>query len=150
MISYIIQVLSASIGSLGFGIIFKMKRRHLPAACLGGGATWIVYLLCMHFHMGLFAANLVATLFATTYAEILRRICKTPRTVFVIPSVVPLIPGSSLYYAMAAIVASNTERAEFYGVQTGTVSGAIAFGLLLFTALYNIFRTVQKSIQNKK
>ncbi len=144
MMSYVIQVFSASIGSLGFGIIFKMKRRHLAAACIGGGATWIVYLLCAHFQLGAFASNLIATLFASAYAEILRRICKTPRTVFVIPSVIPLIPGSSLYYAMSAVVASNTELAEFYGVQTGLVSGAIAFGILLFTVIYNIIRKIQK------
>ncbi len=143
MMAYFIQVLSASLGSLGFGIIFKMKRRHLAMAFIGGGATWTVYLLCKHFQMDLFAANFIATLFASAYAEIIRRICKTPRTVFVIPSVIPLIPGSSLYYAMSAIVASNPELAEFYGIETGVVSGAIAFGILLFTVLYNIIRKIQ-------
>lgn len=148
MTSYIIQVITASLGSLGFAIIFKMKRRHLVQASLGGGLTWLVYLLCVYFKMNIFFSNLVATIFATAYSDVVRRICRTPRTVFVIPCVVPLIPGSSLYYAMSAIVASDAEQAEFFAVQTGLVAGAIAFGILLFTVFYNIIRTIRRSVRH--
>lgn len=143
MSSYIIQILMACLGSLGFAIIFKMKRRHLPAASFGGGATWIVYLVCAHFNMNTFITNLVATIFASIYSEVLRRICKTPRTVFVIPAVVPLIPGSSLYYTMSSIVSSDVILAEHYGVQTALTAGAIAFGILLFKVLYHVTKVIE-------
>lgn len=142
MMSYVIQVFTALLGSLGFSIIFKMKRRHLPAACIGGGATWVVYLLCVHFGLDIFFANLIATLFASAYSEIVRNLCKTPRTVFVIPAVVPLIPGSSLYYAMSAVVAENESLAADYAVQTGLVAGAIAFGILLFTVFFHVVHKI--------
>ncbi|MCQ2598069.1 MAG: threonine/serine exporter family protein [Treponema sp.] len=142
MMSYVIQVFTALLGSLGFAIIFKMKRRHLPAACIGGGATWVVYLLCVHFGLDVFFANLIATLFASAYSEVVRNLCKTPRTVFVIPAVVPLIPGSSLYYAMSAVVAEDESLAADYAVQTGLVAGAIAFGILLFTVFFHVVHKI--------
>ncbi len=146
MMSYVIQILTALLGSLGFAIIFKMKRRHLPADCIGGGATWFVYLICAHFGMDIFFANLLATLFASAYSEIMRNICRTPRTVFVIPAVVPLIPGSSLYYAMSAVVAENKSLAEHFAVQTGLVAGAIAFGILLFTVVFHVVHKIIRVI----
>ncbi len=142
MISYVIQVVTALLGSLGFAIIFKMKRRHLAAACIGGGTTWIVYLLCAHFGLDIFLSNLIVTLFASAYSEVMRNFCKTPRTVFVIPAVVPLIPGSSLYYAMSAVVAENESLAADFAVQTGLVAGAIAFGILLFTVVFHVVHKI--------
>lgn len=149
MMAYVIQVFTALLGSLGFAIIFKMKRRHLTAACIGGGATWIVYLLSAHFGLDIFVSNLIATLFASAYSEIMRNFCKTPRTVFVIPAVVPLIPGSSLYYAMSAVVAENESLAADYAVQTGLVAGAIAFGILLFTVFFHVIHKIFRLIKNR-
>lgn len=149
MISYAIQIFTALLGSLGFAIIFKMKRRHLLAACIGGGTTWIVYLLCAHFGLDTFFANLIATLYAAAYSEVMRIFCETPRTVFVIPAVVPLIPGSSLYYAMSAVVAENRSLAADYAVQTGLVSGAIAFGILLFTVIFHVVHKIVRLIHSR-
>lgn len=149
MMKNAIQVLTACLGSLGFAIIFKMKRRHLATACIGGGSTWIIYLICIHFNLDIFFSNLIATFFATAYSEVMRNICKTPRTVFVIPAVVPLIPGSSLYYTMSAIVASNVILAEHYAVQTGLVAGAIAFGILLFKVIYHVVSKILKKIKGE-
>lgn len=149
MISYVIQVFTALLGSLGFAIIFKMKRRHLAAACIGGGATWIIYLICAHFGLDIFLANLIATLFASAYSEVMRNFCKTPRTVFVIPAVVPLIPGSSLYYTMSAVVAENENLAADYAIQTGLVAGAIAFGILLFTVVFHVVHKIVRLINSK-
>lgn len=150
MISNVIQILMASLGSLGFAIIFKMKRRHLAAAAIGGGATWVVYLICAHFNLNTFFSNLIATIFASIYSEVMRRICKTPRTVFVIPTVVPLIPGSSLYYMMSSIVSSDVALAEHYGIQTALTAGAIAFGILLFKVLYHVIKVLERKILKKK
>lgn len=149
MMSYVIQVFTAILGSLGFAIIFKSKRRHLAAACIGGGTTWIVYLVCIHFGLDIFFANLIATLFAAAYSEVMRILCKTPRTVFVIPAVVPLIPGSSLYYAMSALVAENESLAAEYAIQTGLVAGAIAFGILLFTVIFHVVHKIVRLIRSR-
>lgn len=149
MISYVIQVFTALMGSLGFAIIFKMKRRHLAAACIGGGTTWIVYLLCVHFGLDIFFSNLIATLFASAYSEIMRNLCRNPRTVFVIPAVVPLIPGSSLYYAMSELVAENENLAAEHAVQTGLVAGAIAFGILLFTVIFHVVHKIVRLIRSR-
>ena len=68
--SDIVQIIAAILGSLGFGIVFKMKRRRLAFACIGGGITWTVYLICIAHGQSLFMANFIATLFASVFSII--------------------------------------------------------------------------------
>ena len=52
----IIQVICAVIGSFGFSFIFHLKRDKLIVASVGGGLTWLFYLLVVHRVNGEFAA----------------------------------------------------------------------------------------------
>lgn len=126
----IIQLISGMLGSLGFSLVFNLNRKHLLAASLGGFLAWGVYLLCMSFlQMGVMSSTVTASIISQIYAEILARIYKTPTTVFVIPAVVPLIPGGSLYNTMYAAVMHDWTQFRFYGVQTLWGTLGIAIGL---------------------
>ena len=63
------------------------------------------------------------------YAELLARFMRTPATLFVIPAVIPLVPGSSLYYAMSCVVQRDLASAREYGTQTLEFALAIAAGM---------------------
>lgn len=45
MTQTIIQLLSGALGSIGFGLLFHLNRRYLPAAGVGGLLAWLAYLL---------------------------------------------------------------------------------------------------------
>ena len=98
MMQVLSQLLSAALGSVGFGLIFNLNRRYLPAAAVGGFLAWLAYLLADHALSSAFLANLLAGFCAALYAEILARCCNAPSTPFFITSAIPLIPGSTLYY----------------------------------------------------
>ena len=102
MIQVFSQLLSAALGSVGFGLIFNLNRRYLPAAGVGGLLAWLAYLLAANTLHSVFLANLLAGFCAALYAEILARCCNAPSTPFFITAAIPLIPGSTLYYCMNA------------------------------------------------
>ena len=56
------QLLSAALGSVGFGLIFNLNRRYLPAAGVGGLLAWLAYLLAANTLHSVFLANLLAGL----------------------------------------------------------------------------------------
>jgi uncharacterized membrane protein YjjB (DUF3815 family) len=60
---------------------------------------------------------------------------KTPATLFVIPGMVPLVPGSSLYNTMSYAVRGEMEAARAYGTKTLLCALAIAAGISFVTAL---------------
>ncbi len=129
-----IQLLTAFLGSLGFSLLFGLRKRHLFAASLGGLLVWGLYLLAEYYVRSIFLANLLASAFAVVYAEILARRLKCPATLFVLPGIVPLVPGGSLYYAMSHAVRRELEDASMYGTATLMKALAIAAGISLVLA----------------
>ncbi len=129
----IVQLAAAFAGAFGFSLLFRLHKRHLFLAALGGLLAWGVYLLSMRLLDSLFFANLIASVFAVTAAELLARWRKCPATLFLIPSIIPLVPGSSLYYTMSYAVQNNMELAHEYGHQLLTAAFAIAAGISFVT-----------------
>lgn len=130
-----IQLVTAFLGSLGFSLMFGLRAVHLIPASLGGLLSWGIYLYVMN-HLGnVFLACFTASIFSMVYSEFLARTRKSPATLFIIPAIVPLVPGSSLYYAMSYAVSGDTENAKIYGHQTVIWLLAIAAGISFVTAI---------------
>ncbi len=138
MTEIIIQIVMAALGSLGFALLYRLRPEHLPLATLGGAVAWGIYLLCLKYTENIFASALIATVFCTLYAELFAKAQKTPATVLLIPSVIPLIPGSALYYTMSGLVQRNLEQAWFYARLTIQFALAIAIGISLVWTFWAI------------
>ena len=116
----VIQLITGALGSVGFGILFHMKKKYLPLAAAGGFISWMVFLLGKGLWGNVFLPSLLAGFIVDVYAEILARICKETSTSFFVTSVIPLIPGSTLYYCMNSIV--EREHGTGTGIWTGYFS----------------------------
>ncbi len=128
-----VQLLAALLGALGFSLVFGLHKKHLLLASLGGLFTWGVYLLVTRFLPSPFFANLIASVFAVFGAEVLARWQKCPATLFLVPAIIPLVPGSSLYYTMSYAVQNNLEMVHYHGHQLLTAAFAIAAGVSFVT-----------------
>ncbi len=140
----LLQVLAAAAGTLGFAILFNSRPRRLFIGALGGGLTWVVYLILARFVGQDFLCVAAAAAFGAVYAEIMARVCKAPATVFTILSEIALIPGGSLYITMHHLVGGRQAQALQYGMHTLTVAVAIALGIVLVTAFTTSFFSKKK------
>lgn len=129
------QLLSAFVGSMGFALVFGMRRRYLFAASLGALLGWGVYLLTERFLSNSFLPPLLAAAFALSYSEIMAKALKTPATLFVVPAIIPLVPGGSLYYTMSYAVHRDMANARIYGTRTLESALAIAAGISFVLAV---------------
>lgn len=59
------------------------------------------------------------------------RILKSPVVIFMIPGIIPLVPGSLAYKAMQQLVTLNFTEANNTFIRTILIAGSIALGLLL-------------------
>lgn len=138
------QLITAMLGSLGFALIFHVSKKYLISAAFGGFVCWGVYLLAAEFLSGFFFAPFVAAVVSTLYSEISARCFKAPTTVFLIPSVIPLIPGSSLYYAMHYAVLGDYLQFKSFGTQTALVAFGMAVGISLVSGIFAVvFRMIR-------
>lgn len=140
----VIQLITGAIGSVAFGILFHMKAKYLPLAAAGGFLSWLVFLLGKGMWGNVFLPSLLAGFIADVYAEILARIFKKTSTSFFVTSVIPLIPGSTLYYCMNSIVAGDTAQALKYGRDTFLFAFGIAAGMSIAWAICYFLRSIQQ------
>lgn len=119
-----------AVSTLIYAVLMRVKHRHLPAIGIGAGMTYLLFALMDHVGMSLILSNALAALAATIYGEIMARVQKAPVSIYSIPSIIPLVPGGSLYYTMAALM--NGDNAEFMhrGSDTLMISLGIAIGII--------------------
>ncbi len=139
---YAMELAMAFLGSLGFAMLFHVRREKLLLASLGGLLAWGVYLLA-----GIWWTEDVVRYFAsavtlTIYGETLARVVKCPATLFIITASIPLIPGGSLYHTMKFFMEGKFDAFSQQGLHTVLLAVAIAVGILIPTS---VFRLVQQA-----
>lgn len=137
---YVIQTVMGLIGSVSFAILFGVMDRKLLWIALGGGAGWVVYLLCTANGYSMFVGLFAASFFVAALSELLARVLKTPVILLLVPMLIPEIPGGDLYYTMQHLV--QREYVEFGNFSNRVLieAGAIALGIILASYAGRIVR----------
>ncbi|MCL2169390.1 MAG: threonine/serine exporter family protein [Defluviitaleaceae bacterium] len=132
----ILQVILCIMAVIGFSLIFNVPRRELIFCGFTGAGGWLVLTLVT---TGLAGSAVVGTLLAAMTASVFGRILsslrKMPSTLYIIPGVLPLVPGSLLYRTMVYIVNGEHSLAVVQGVEALSRAGVIALGLLVVLSL---------------
>ena len=141
----LLQLAGAYLGALGFSLLFGLHKRHLFLAALGGMMSWGVRLLVQAFVPISFLSDLAASVFAVAFSELMAHWRKCPATLFVVPAIIPLVPGSSLYYAMSCAVRNDLSTAHQYAQETLISALAIAAGISFVTVCRELRSTKEKT-----
>ncbi len=141
-----IQIIFAGFGTLGFSLFFHIRRRRLLPAVLGSVLTIAIYLLCEAKTGNRLVSYMVSAIFAGAYAELSARALHAPATVFLIPGLIPLLPGAGLYYTMTSMVAGNSADFVHYGIETVHAAVGIAVGVLFSSILMLLLRKTIRRI----
>jgi uncharacterized membrane protein YjjB (DUF3815 family) len=60
---------------------------------------------------------------------------KMPATTFIIPGIIPLVPGYGLYYSMLKIIEANYQEALNVGFESLLIALGIAAGIIIATSM---------------
>ena len=150
MMPYIVQTLMGAIGSVGFAVLFNVRGKRLAFFFLGGALDWAVYLVCIHNGTSMFLSVLFAAMTAGLFSEVLARIIHAPVLLLLVPTLVPLIPGSDLYYCMDAMIRSDNDVFIARGTAAITVAGAIGLGIICTTAVSHIALSIADHLRKHR
>ncbi len=126
-----VQLLSGAAACVGFAIWFRVRGLNIAWCALGAFLTWGAYLLAYQAYPSAFGATLLASFLCGLYGQIMARVNKSPATIFTTICILPLIPGSSLYYAMYGVVTRNVELSYSKGVELGLTCFGIVLGFMV-------------------
>ncbi len=137
----VIKFIAIFIGTLGYAIVYNVPKKQLFFVGLTGCAGYMVFsLLPFHEVLGCFlGACVVAAL-----AEVFSRTRKDAATLFIIPGIIPLVPGAKLYSMVLSLMNHDYLTAANLGVLVLGYAGSIAMAILLVSS------TVRSVIAYKK
>lgn len=104
--------LMAALAATGFALIFNVPRRALALCALCGSIGVMGRMLFLELGDGLVnvaAATLCASILVASVAEILSRKMLMPASVFSVPGVIPMIPGSLMFRSVVYWLSMATE-----------------------------------------
>lgn len=133
-------VILSFLASAGFSIVFNIQIKEILFAAIGGTIVRIFYLLFQFtFPDYRFLYVTLAAFFAALYSEILAINRKEPSTLFLYPSIIPLIPGDLFYYVSLGLVWSNADLLA-YGPDLAFSLIGISFGFVLCSSAVHYIR----------
>jgi uncharacterized membrane protein YjjB (DUF3815 family) len=123
--------LFAFCSTIGFSILFHVPKKHILSAGFAGAAGWLTYTFFIASGSGSVLSCFAGSCAAALIGEVFARVFKDAATVFIIPGILPLVPGANMYYTMLAILDGDVERTASVGTETILMAGAIAVALLV-------------------
>lgn len=139
----IIQIFMGFLGSLGFAIMYNIRGKKLAAAAFGGFISWLLFLLFGSMLESEPFRYFIVSVLISAYSDVMARILKTPTTTFIITSLIPLIPGGSLYYTMANAFSGDFNDFLNNAMHTLQLAIALALGVVAVTAFTKLIYKFQ-------
>ena len=130
-----IQVAGSFMAVLSFGLVLEMPRKYLGWSGLTGGVCWLVYLLVKAGSGSMILGAFLASLSVALMGHLFARIFRAPVSVFLVPGILPLVPGTSIYNSVYYVIRNSREESMYYLVETLQIAGAIALAVFLMDSV---------------
>lgn len=140
-----IKLLWAMLGTLGFGLIFNVRKNKLIYVMIGGFINYLAYMLTFNFTNNVFLSAAVCAVVTSLYSEVMAILLKCPTTIFILTGLIPSVPGSSLFYTMQNLVLKDSGEALRQGIITIEVILGIVSGMLFASVIMAMFNTKRKN-----
>ncbi|SMP49272.1 threonine/serine exporter family protein [Anoxynatronum buryatiense] len=134
----------------GFAFLFNAPLSSLPKAGFGGAMGWLAHLGTVSLTGSVIIGSFTGTLVIALLGEMFSIRDKKPMTVFIVPGIVPFVPGFGLYNTMLAILEQDYSMAASYGTDAFFVGLAIAFALTIMLSINTYRKSKKQNRQMKK
>lgn len=134
-----VKLISSFVGTLGFAIFMHApKRAWLPASAVGGVA-YLLYWALQEAGVTESMAIFIGALLGSVLGQYLARRMKMIATIFVLLSMIPLVPGLGLYRCMHFLAQEMYGAGADAGVRAMVDVVMIALGLAVGNFLFRLF-----------
>lgn len=129
--NYLSQFIFAYISTVGFAVMFNAPSKAIYKSGLAGALGWLCYMFALSVNPNKAMASFVGALIVGLVSEWYAVKTKRPVTIYVIPGIIPLVPGFGLYYTILSIIQNDYPKAANTGFEAIFIAIGIALGLIL-------------------
>ena len=135
LIRIAIVLAASTVGTMGIILQFGIEKRVIFWALISSILCCAAYEIAYLFGCGYFLSSLIASAVAAAFSDVWAHFLRVPATVLIIPGIVPLVPGSRLYYTMLGAVNSNMQMFYEHGSAALQMAAGLAIGIIAVTAI---------------
>lgn len=128
-------MIGSALGTVAFGVLFGVPKRALLPVGIVGGMSWGVAGALQLMGLSRVAAIFLAAASITSSGSLLAQGMKMPITVFIVPSLIPLVPGATAYFAMLDFLNGHIDDGLLRASQVVLVGGSLALGVVVTGSL---------------
>jgi uncharacterized membrane protein YjjB (DUF3815 family) len=118
-------------------VVFGVPKKLLPYSGLVGAFGWLIYLII---GKPILLQTFFATFIVSLLSHIFARLLKAPGTVFLIPGILPIVPGIGVYRIVYYAIEGETKLSSYYLTQTIQVAGIIALAIFIMDSIFKIIQ----------
>lgn len=112
-----------------FSVLFCTPKEQRFFCALTGALGWISYQLLLRMGSNFVFASLLASFHITFLSRLFAALRQTPVTVYLMPGILPLVPGAGIYYTSYYLIMQEMQVCAAKGVETFQIAGAIVLGI---------------------
>lgn len=113
-----------------FALLLGAPKKQLFFCSFTGTLGWMTYETFLKLGSGTVFASLAATFLLTMLSRFFAALRKNPVTIYLVIGILPLVPGSGIYYTSYYFIMNEMHAFATKGMETFQIAGAIAIGIL--------------------
>ena len=129
-----LQFLAAFGATVGFTLIFNIPHRHIFFAGFSGACGWVLFKYLLLTGQSVVISCFIASCLIAALSELFSRIFKEASLIFIIPGILPLVPGAGMYQTMLALLQEDLQATARIGTETLLITGAIAVAIIMISS----------------
>ena len=135
---FFLACLWAFLACVAFGLVYNIHGVGILICGLGGALGWFVYLAAQALSSGSILAAFLAAAVIAVFSECMARLRRCPVTGYLQVALLPLVPGSGIYYSMRYCVAGDNELFLSTLFNTLGMAASLAVGAMLASTVVRI------------
>jgi uncharacterized membrane protein YjjB (DUF3815 family) len=130
------------VAAAAFSIIYRVPQREVVRCGLVGAGGWLVFSTTRQ--VGEVGAYFLAAAAVTLISEIFARLRRQPVIVYLIPGVIPLVPGGMAYTTMLSFLQNEYGAGLELLAATFFAAGALAGGITVVSSVFRVYSSSRK------
>lgn len=143
-----IQFIASFIAVVSFSINLEIPKKYIGIVGIVGAVGWISYLICIHFKLPDILSYFISTLIVSILSMILSKVLNVVSTIFLIPGILPTVPGVAMYKMVYGLINNNTAEATHYLLQAIFITAGIALAIFITESIKGI-EIIRKEPKNE-
>ena len=127
----------AFLACVGFGLVYNIQGAGILICGFGGALGWFFYLIARQW-VGSIVAAFLAAVAITVFSEWMARVRRCPVTGYLQVALLPLVPGSGIYYSLRFCLAGVTQKFLSQRVITFGMAESLAIGAMLTSTVLRL------------